>query len=199
MNKIAYRMLIGACLATGSVCAQQSGQLSWPTPQTVTIPVKGTLSSTNEASVSVVLRLFDREFGGAKLYEERQTVEVVDGVFVAFVGQGTREGVPKNVTDSHPVVYAEWSLASSASIVPEQRVSVMHTRTNTAIAPNAVSVSVPVDMSICFTCGGSWPIFSGMSRNGGITAAERRVTERGAACSGPLLNRPDTLVFHCSR
>ena len=168
-------------------------------PQTITIPVKGTLSSTNEASVSVVLRLFDREFGGAKLYEERQTVEVVDGVFVAFVGQGTREGVPKNVTDSHPVVYAEWSLASSASIVPEQRVSVMHTRTNTAIAPNAVSVSVPVDMSICFTCGGSWPIFSGMSRNGGITAAERRVTERGAACSGPLLNRPDTLVFYCSR
>lgn len=52
--------------------------------------------------------------------------------------------------------------------------------------------------SICFTCGGSWPIYSGTI---GLLepAASYAPTERGEACSGSLSYADDTHPYLCCR
>ena len=52
--------------------------------------------------------------------------------------------------------------------------------------------------SICFTCGGSWPIYSGTI---GLLepAASYAPTERGSGCSGSLSYEEDTHPYLCCR
>jgi hypothetical protein len=60
--------------------------------------------------------------------------------------------------------------------------------------PQIINPFVPA-MSLCFTCGGSWPAFSGAIP----LPAGSLPTERGGGCSGNLIARPDTAPFLCSQ
>jgi hypothetical protein len=48
--------------------------------------------------------------------------------------------------------------------------------------------------NLCFTCGASWPVFSGQ-----LGVATTGATERGAACSGVLTPSTDPNPFLCCR
>ena len=53
--------------------------------------------------------------------------------------------------------------------------------------------------SLCYTCGGNWPTFSGQignESNGGLSGG---ATERGPACSGPLAPSDDVAPYLCCR
>jgi hypothetical protein len=54
--------------------------------------------------------------------------------------------------------------------------------------------SVPGVSSLCYTCGGSWPVFSGAFP----LASGSQPWERQSGCSGDLTPRPDTFPYLCS-
>ncbi len=47
--------------------------------------------------------------------------------------------------------------------------------------------------SLCFSCGGVFPVFSGSFAGSGAN----NVTERGSSCSGSLTSRTDSRPFLC--
>ncbi|MEK0083981.1 hypothetical protein [Benzoatithermus flavus] len=65
-------------------------------------------------------------------------------------------------------------------------------------ATRATNNQTAVACSICFTCGGDWPVFAGSIRSVGDFP-----TERGAACDGTLPSSPqgrsDGSPFLCCR
>lgn len=166
------------------------------------LPVKGiapiqiNANEKGSAAVVVALRLYDRAIGGNLLFEEQQRVSVeADGIFVAMVGQGTREGVPLRITNQYPTLWAEYSLAGSVGTnnnVAQTRQAITHTR------PDGVNITAVPDggqlVSLCFTCGGNWPYFSGSFTNTGTGP-----TERSSGCTSILAVRTDSRPFLCSR
>ncbi|SRR6266852_2340551 len=52
------------------------------------------------------------------------------------------------------------------------------------------------DCRLCFTCGGSWPVFSGGLPNLG---AASQYTELGASCAAPFTTRADNPFICCNR
>jgi hypothetical protein len=64
--------------------------------------------------------------------------------------------------------------------------------TGTSITVTATACSA---VSLCFTCGGSWPVFSGAFP----LASGSQPWERQGGCSGNLTPRPDTFPYLCSR
>lgn len=53
--------------------------------------------------------------------------------------------------------------------------------------------------SLCYTCGGNWPTFSGQLGNDSNGGLNGPATERGPACSGPLTPSNDVAPFLCCR
>jgi hypothetical protein len=63
-----------------------------------------------------------------------------------------------------------------------------------ATAALTVNQQVAASCSICYTCGGDWPIYAG------TLPTARAATERDSSCSGGLTtNRNDTIPFLCCR
>lgn len=50
------------------------------------------------------------------------------------------------------------------------------------------------DASLCFTCGGNWPIFAGSF----AVPSGSRPVERGTRCSGGLVSRSDNRPYLCT-
>ncbi len=59
--------------------------------------------------------------------------------------------------------------------------------------PAAVSAQAASSCSLCLTCGGDWPMFSGAIP----TRKGARPFERGSSCVGDLTSRSDTLPYLC--
>ncbi len=61
--------------------------------------------------------------------------------------------------------------------------------------PTAASAQAASSCSLCLTCGGDWPMFSGAipTRNGA------KPFERGSSCAGDLTPRSDTLPYLCCK
>ncbi len=53
--------------------------------------------------------------------------------------------------------------------------------------------------SLCYTCGGNWPIFSGQIGNDGTGGLNGPAIERGPGCSGPLILSNDVAPYLCCR
>jgi hypothetical protein len=186
------RLLIVGALAVGA----------WA--EAPVLPIKGVLQSQvsvdtaskgADRSVPVVLRLYDREFGGTMLFEERQTVEVDDaGIFVALVGSATKGGVPARITDENSTVWGEYTLASGAfinAVNARQPIAYRSTDIRTDF-----SVTIPIMTTLCYTCGGSWPYFQG---SWVVPYSVNNVYERGSACYGSPVERTDTRPYLCGR
>jgi hypothetical protein len=60
-------------------------------------------------------------------------------------------------------------------------------------APIAAYIITQSECSLCFTCGGAWPIFAGSWP----VAAPMNPTERGSGCADPLTIRSDSRPFLC--
>jgi len=186
MNKVHLGIVISATLL----------RAAWG--QQPPLPVKGVVSAsisptdkTGVPTVVVVLRLHDRAFGGTLLFQEQQKVAVEpDGIFVAMVGQGTTGGVPAGITAQYATVFADYSLAATPGITSTRQ---QITHSSSAITPNLVPDGGQL-LSLCFTCGGNWPYFSGSFTNTGTGP-----TERSSSCSGTLVVRTDSRPFLCSR
>lgn len=52
---------------------------------------------------------------------------------------------------------------------------------------------VPAGSSICFTCGGDWPVYAG------TLPTASGAGERGAGCAGSIASSTDTFPYLCSR
>lgn len=55
-----------------------------------------------------------------------------------------------------------------------------------------INNQAPASCSLCFSCGGDWPVL-----NGKIPNQDGQVTERGSACANPLTARTDTIPYLC--
>lgn len=193
MRHMQVRLFIGAALAVAA----------WA--ESPALPIKGVLRGQSslegvakgaDRSVSVVLKLYDQEFGGTLLFEERQTVQVDEaGIFVAFVGTSTKGGVPARITDRHATLWGDFALASTAFInTVNGRQQITHRREG--IGANAF-VFIPTSTTLCFSCGGSWPVFQGSFP---VPFFSFNVQERGSLCSGsPSTSRSDSRPFLCAR
>src|SRR5262245_21684898 len=165
------------------------------------IPFKTVVRGVNEGTVEVVLTVFSGKRGRDRLFEERQAVQVENGIVFAMVGQRTPGGVPAEVFQNNRV-WIEMALASAPQEPVGTRVeSTIRTGAIRDGAQTEVLVNVPVDDSLCFTCGGAWPRFSGSLAQVGCTSLflSRCPVERGSACGGLLVTRVDTRPFLCSR
>ena len=191
------RFILGAALAV-IVSAQSTVQLQ---------PVKGsvqlqTVADPNDPSgknqnrsVSVVLKLYDLEFGGRVLFEERQTVQVDEaGMFVAHIGANTQGGIPARITDEHSTMWAEYSLVSGG--VRASNVTGRQEMTHRRGIGTNVLVNVPTSTTLCYSCGGSWPYFQG---SWNVVYSSTNVTERGSSCSGSPTTRGDSRPYLCAR
>ncbi len=190
MKRVSISLLIGAATVLAT-WAQQLAPVQQPA-----LPVKGILRGVSRPDdkagtvVKVIIRLYDQQFGGSLLFQEQQSVAVAhDGIFVAMAGAATQNGVPARITDQHATVWADYSLAAAAGInLANGRQQITHRRSD--FSPSAIAI----DPSLCFSCGGAWPIFAGA-----FTPGVNNPTERGSGCSDVLTVRTDSRPFLCSR
>jgi hypothetical protein len=183
------QMYLGIVISATLLCA------AWG--QQPPLPVKGfvsaSISPTDKGlpTVAVVLRLYDRPVAGTLLFQEQQRVAVEpDGIFVAMIGQGTAGGVPASITGQHATVWADYSFASTPGIASNrQQITHSQSGVTTNVVPDGGQM-----VSLCFTCGGNWPYFSGAFTNTGTGP-----TERASGCVGTLIVRTDSRPFLCSR
>ena len=170
-------------------------------PQVLTIPHKAFISGTavvnpngdrSNGVVDLMLRLYAAQTGGSPLFVEHQAVPVQNGVYLAFIGAATAGGIPPAIYNAHGTFWIEAVPASGAST---NVVRTPFTLRRDASTPgtDAITLTFAVDNSVCFTCGGTWPVFSGM-----ITSAGH-ATERSSACGGSLVYSADSSPYICSR
>lgn len=162
------------------------------------LPIKGVVAQGSAPddqggarSVAVVLRLYSAEVGGQLLYQERQTVRVTEtiGMFVAFVGAGSSDGVLARVLDQHATVWGEYSLALTPAINGVGgRQQISHRRSQ--FVPNLVDVSC----KYCYTCGGAYPTFGGYVRSWGDLPYELYI-----GCSSGYAFRSDSSPYLCCK
>jgi len=160
--------------------------------QVLTIPQKGSVAGTTNGEVELVLRLYTTQTGGTPDFTERQAVTVQNGTYLTFIGSATPGGIPASVYNS---VGTFWVAAGSAATLNDNlpRTPFTLRRDSSTPGTDAITLSFAVDPSVCYTCGGAWPIFAGM-----ITSAGH-ATERPAACGGALTYAADSSPYICSR
>ena len=66
------------------------------------------------------------------------------------------------------------------------------TKQNSLLRPQVAAGNnqTAVACSLCFTCGGDWPVFAGSTTRGSVT-------ERGGSCSGVLHSATDNPFLCC--
>ena len=160
-----------------------------------TLPFKARLALNSSVTPSIgkveyVFSVFNAASGGTKLFEESQSLEALRGNLYAQIGSKTPGGIPSNILRNNPRLWIEFAKSSSPWAVEQPRLLLVLRRAN--VSPDAITVFV--DPSVCFTCGGAWPIFAGSW--GSTTDA----IERGSGCSGGFSTAfHDRSPFLCSR
>lgn len=185
--------------------AQTTNLVTGPNaPQLLTIPHKAFISGAavvnplGGASTGVadlMLRLFATPTGGTPLFVERQAVQVQNNSYLAFIGSVTPGGIPATIYNAHGTFWIEATPAVSLSNASTARTPFTLRRDATTPAgTDSITLSFSVDNSVCYTCGGAWPVFSGM-----IPSAGGHATERASGCGGALVYATDASPYICSR
>ena len=120
-------------------------------------------------------------------------VPVQNGAYLAFIGSVTPGGIPAGLYNAHGTF---WVDAVPPTSLNDQTVRTPFTLRRDASTPgtDSITLSFAVDNSVCFTCGGAWPVFSGM-----IPSSGGHATERHASCGGFLTYSVDSSPYICSR
>ena len=100
---------------------------------------------------------------------------------IAQIQQPTKEAARMGVTGAGPAV-----------MQPSKEEAMRAVQGGPAVGALAPGVS---SCSLCLTCGGNWPEFSGVIP----TRRNKMPYERGAACSGNLTPTNDNLPYLCCR
>jgi hypothetical protein len=173
------------------------------TSQVLTIPHKASISGSAVVSpsgdhsngvVDLILRLYATQTSSTPLFVERQAVPVQNGSYLAFIGSATPGGIPASVYDAYGTFWIEANPASSLSSDTSARTPFTLRRDASTPGTDAITLTFAVDSSVCYTCGGAWPVFSGM-----IPSAGGHATERPAGCGGNFTYANDGSPYICSR
>jgi hypothetical protein len=184
--------LLGMAMLVGSATLPAQAQRAAPPAPlvgddqedpTMGVPFKGFVPE--DGSVKLILRLYDRPDGGTKLFEETREAEVVQGVYMALVE------VPTHIVTKRPAVWTEVARAADPDTPLEARAP-FRVKPSGDPAPAASGCGFGSCVSLCITCGGRYPFYSGS-----IPVAGNPV-ERGTGCSGSLESKSDPRPFLCS-
>jgi hypothetical protein len=160
-----------------------------------TLPFKARLARNSSVTPSMgkveyIFSVFNAASGGTKLFEERQSLQAVDGNLYAQVGSRTPGGIPAHILQNNARLWIEMEKSSSPWAAEQSRLLLVLRRE--AVSPNYVTVYV--DPSLCYTCGGAWPYF------GGYSVSNSYAYERGPGCSGGFsFNYHDSSPYLCGR
>jgi len=146
---------------------------------TVSVPVKGVIDANG--SVELSFTFYGRAAGGRELFSATRTLPVADHVYYGEIE------VPDTLFHGREKVYFEVARPSAPAIALGARGQFTN---RDAGAPNR-SVSIQ-GCSLCFTCGGTFPVFAGAFTNTGTSPSER-----GSSCSGSVGSVNDTRPFLC--
>src|SRR5258708_29234123 len=94
---------LAGVLSTGSVARAQQA-----TSQV--LACTGTMPGQLDGPVAIRLRLYNIQTGGARLFEERQTVTVTSETFTVRIGDATAGGVPATLFLSTPSLWIAYAL-----------------------------------------------------------------------------------------
>jgi hypothetical protein len=178
MKLSALLVLLLAFLVLPVAQAQEAADLASPS---TAVPVKGTIDASG--SVALVITFYDRELGGHKLYSMPATLPVEKNTYFGMVD------VPDTIFRDRKTVYV--GVAKAAATGGD--VSRAHFTRPVGPEGNADGKSFTLlGCSICYSCGGSYPVFSGAWVSAGLGAQER-----GGSCSGRVSSHIDFHPYLC--
>lgn len=170
MKKQAFLFVLFAMLLSLPLAAQEG--------RFVSVPVKGTIDAAGP--VELLLTFYDRAVGGRELYSVTRTMNVADNIYFDMVD------VPESALRGKLRVFIEAAHADTPAIP-------LGARQQFARRGGQNRAVLLQGCSLCFSCGGSFPIFQGAFN----TAASPQIQERGSSCSGSVASRTDTRPFLC--
>jgi hypothetical protein len=178
------RMIVGVALLAWTSWAQVA-------------PVKGIVqapwpnSKGADRSITVVLKIYNEGVGGTLLHQERQTVEVDDaGIFLAPLSASAAA----RLSGQNAKLFGEVSVQGGIfAAAVEGRQQILGVR---AEFGTQATIFIPTSTTLCYTCGGAWPVFQG---SWNVPYALNNVTSRGGACYGAPVARTDTRPYLCGR
>jgi hypothetical protein len=163
-----------------SVTAAQS-QVS---EQGATLPFKARLAQNSSLtpstrSVEYIFSVFNEASGGTKLFEERQSLQVVDGNLYAQLGSRTPGGIPAQILQNNSKLWIELAKASSPWAAEQPRLLInLRPAPRSGVSPD-LTVTITTGARLCYTCGGLYPVFSGS-----WGSSPQAASELGPGCSG---------------
>ncbi|HSG39522.1 MAG TPA: hypothetical protein VLE27_07765 [Thermoanaerobaculia bacterium] len=177
MKGYTLQILLISMLITLSVA--QAQEFEALTGSSVTeVPIKGTIEGNGP--VDLVITIFDRETKGRELYSVTKTLPVYGNTYFGMIN------VPDGAFRGRQTVYVEVARSSAPAIALEPRAQ--FTKPG---GPNDKAFTLR-GCSLCFSCGGSYPLFSGAFVTPGAGTSER-----GRACSGNVTSRIDFRPHLC--
>lgn len=174
MKCFAELILFAVLIARPVAHAQQP-----ETSSGIKIPVKGTIEAIG--SVELLITVYDRETGGHELYSLTTTLPVEKNTYFDMIN------VPDAIFRRRQTVYVEVTRPSAPAIALETRSQ--FTQPGSAAANKSFVI---LGCSLCYTCGGSYPIYNGAFATPGLGTAER-----GKSCSGNVDSRLDFRPHLC--
>lgn len=145
------------------------------------VPVKGTIQATG--SVDLLITIYDRESGGHELYSVTASIPVERNTYFDTIN------VPDAVFRGRQTIYIEVASPSAPAVALETRAQFTKPGARGAVTNKA---RAPVGCSLCYSCGGSFPIFGGAFVTAGVGTQER-----GRSCSGNVAPRLDFRPYLC--
>lgn len=181
MNRYGIQIiLLLTMLIASSVAKAQEPEGSAGT--STEIPVKGTIQAAGP--VELLFTIYDREEEGRELYSVTATVEVEENMYFGSIN------VPDELFRGRRTVYIEAARPSEPALGLEARSQ--FTKPGGRPAGRARESVTILGCSLCYTCGGSYPIFSGAFVTPGLGTKER-----GRSCSGDVSSRLDFRPHLC--
>jgi hypothetical protein len=161
------------------------------------IPFKAMVPASEAVNgQDLIFRVFDQQTGGTQLFEERQSAHVTNGSYLVLIGAQTPGGIPANILASHSTVWIEVSGGTTPSTSSTARTAYTLRRSASAQSnsANPNSFNYYYNVSLCYTCGGNYPVHTGTIP----IAPGASVYERGSGCGGGLSYRSDGAPYLCS-
>jgi hypothetical protein len=146
------------------------------------VPIKGTIEATG--STELLITFYDSETGGHELYSLTARVPVENKTYFDMIN------VPNTIFRGNQTVYIEVARPSAPAIALETRSQ--FTKPGGERIGGANKSFAILGCSLCYTCGGSYPIFNGAFATPGLGTAER-----GKSCSGKVESHLDFRPHLC--
>jgi hypothetical protein len=177
MKHYMFHALLVIFVAMPAAQAQKSAASA-----STSVPIKGIIEATG--SMELLVTIYDSETEGHELYSLITRVPVENQTYFDMVN------VPNTIFRGNQTVYIEVARPSAPAIALEPRSQ--FTKPGGERIGGADKSFAILGCSLCYTCGGSYPIFNGAFATPGLGTAER-----GKSCSGKVESRLDFRPHLC--